>query len=48
MSALRLTDVQVLPHYSEYLKRFERFEEICTEYEGENKTFMFALMTGTL
>lgn len=46
MSALRLTDVQVLPHYSKYLKRFERFEEICTEYESENNVYVVRLNDG--
>lgn len=32
-SACGLTDVQILPHYSKFLKKFEGFEEKCAEYE---------------
>ena len=33
LSACRLTDVQILPHYSKFIKRYEAFEEKCAEYE---------------
>jgi dipeptidase E len=33
LSGLSLTDVQVLPHYSKFLSRFEKFEEQCCIYE---------------
>ena len=33
LSGLSLTDVQVLPHYSRFLSRFEKFEEKCCIYE---------------
>ncbi len=33
LRGLSLTDVQVLPHYSRFLTRFQRFEETCCEYE---------------
>ena len=33
LSGLSLTDVQVLPHYSKFKKRFDRFEERCASYE---------------
>jgi len=36
LSGLSLTDVQVLPHYSKFLTRFERFEEKCCMYEKEH------------
>ena len=35
LSGLSLTDVQVLPHYSRFLSRFEKFEEKCCSYEKE-------------
>lgn len=35
LSGLSLTDVQVLPHYSKFLSRFEKFEEKCCSYEKE-------------
>lgn len=28
-----LTEVEVLPHYSKFLQRFEGFEEKCAAYE---------------
>ena len=34
LTALCLTDAQVLPHYSRYRTRFSRFEETCAEYEA--------------
>ena len=33
LSGLSLTDVQVLPHHSKFLSRFEKFEEQCCIYE---------------
>lgn len=33
LKGLSLTDLEVLPHYSAFLNRFERFEERCREYE---------------
>ncbi len=35
LNGLALTNVQVLPHYSKYLTRFDRFEETCCIYEKE-------------
>ena len=35
LRGLSLTDVQVLPHYSKFLSRFEKFEEKCCNYEKE-------------
>lgn len=35
INGLALTNVQVLPHYSKYLTRFDRFEETCCIYEKE-------------
>ena len=36
LSGLSLTDVQVLPHYSKFLSKFEKFEEKCCIYEERN------------
>ena len=33
LNGLSLTKVEVLPHYSKFLKKFERFEETCCAYE---------------
>ena len=35
LSALSLTEIQVLPHYNRFLSKFENFEEKCCEYEKE-------------
>lgn len=35
INGLALTNVQVLPHYSKYLTRFDGFEETCCIYENE-------------
>ena len=37
LSALGLTDVQILPHYSRFLSRYENFEETCARYEREKR-----------
>ena len=36
LRALSLTDVQVLPHYSKFLIKYEGFEERCCTYEKEH------------
>ena len=33
LNGLSLTKVEVLPHYSKFLKKFEQFEETCCAYE---------------
>lgn len=33
LSACRVTDVQILPHYSKFEKRYAGFEETCSQYE---------------
>lgn len=33
LDGLALTDVQVLPHYSKFITRFEQFDETCCIYE---------------
>ena len=33
LSACHLTDIQILPHYSKFSKRYAAFEEKCSEYE---------------
>ena len=35
LTAMALTDAQVLPHYSRFLTRFENFEATCAAYERE-------------
>lgn len=36
LSACHLTDVRLLPHYSKFMNRYDRFEEKCALYEQEN------------
>ncbi len=35
LSGFRLTDIEILPHYSRFLSRFERFEECARKYEED-------------
>lgn len=35
LTAMELTEREVLPHYDKFLKRYDRFEEKCAEYERE-------------
>lgn len=46
LTALGLTDTEVLPHYSKFLKRFDRFEEICRAYEAEKHASVIRLNDG--
>jgi dipeptidase E len=46
LSGLSLTDVQVLPHYSKFLSRFERFEEKCCVYEKEHDVNVIRINDG--
>ena len=36
LSALNLTNIQILPHYSKLVTRYDDFEEKCMEYETQN------------
>jgi len=46
LSALALTDLEILPHYSKYRSRFDRFEERCREYEQIHKINVIRLNDG--
>lgn len=46
LSGLALTEVQVLPHYTRYLPRFEGFEEKCRLYEQEKQVRVLRLNDG--
>lgn len=46
LKALSLTDIQVLPHYSKFLTRFEKFEEKCCIYEKEHDVEVIRLNDG--
>lgn len=46
LSALALTNIEVLPHYGRFLKRFDRFEERCAAYERERGKSVLRLNDG--
>lgn len=46
LTALALTEVQVLPHYSRFLTRFDGFEETCRAYEAEHGCTVLRLNDG--
>ena len=46
ISGLAITDIQVLPHYSKFLTRFDRFEEKCHAYEKEHHVHVIRLNDG--
>ena len=46
LSGIKLTDVEVLPHYERFLKRFDRFEEKCRMYEKEHSVEVIRLNDG--
>ena len=46
LRGLSLTDVQVLPHYSKFLSKFEKFEEKCCLYEKEHNVKVVRINDG--
>ncbi len=46
LSGLQLTNAEVLPHYSRFVRRFDHFEERCAEYEKEYHTNVIRLNDG--
>ena len=46
LSGEALTGAEVLPHYSKFLKRFDRFEETCRAYEQERGVQVIRLDDG--
>ena len=46
LSACHLTDVQILPHYSKFIHKFENFEERCRQYEVANGCSVIRLNDG--
>lgn len=46
LSALNLSSVEILPHYSRYVDRFERLEERCRAYESRRHTEVVRLNDG--
>ena len=46
LSACNLTDTQILPHYSKFIKRYDNFEKRCLEYERANNCTVVRLNDG--
>lgn len=46
LKGLNLTNVEVLPHYSKFISRFDKFEETCDSYEKENSIQVIRLNDG--
>ena len=46
LTACHFTDIQILPHYKKFLKRYERFEEKCAEFETANNCNVIRLNDG--
>lgn len=46
LRGISLTNVQVLPHYSKFLTRFELFEEKCLIYEKEHNVSVIRINDG--
>ena len=46
LRALALTDIHVLPHYSRFLRRFDRFEETCRDFERTHQVRVLRLNDG--
>lgn len=46
LSGINLTDIEILPHYEKFLKRFDHFEEKCQIYEKEHSVKVIRLNDG--
>lgn len=46
LKGIKLTEVEVLPHYGKYLKKFDKFEEKCQVYEKEHSAKVIRLNDG--
>lgn len=46
LSGIKLTDIEVLPHYDRFLKRFDKFEEKCRIYEKQHSVQVIRLNDG--
>lgn len=46
LSGLNLTDIEVLPHYSRFISRFNNFEERCVKYEKTHLKTVIRLNDG--
>ena len=46
LKGLNLTAIEVLPHYSKFIQKFDRFEQQCAAYEAENQVTVIRLNDG--
>lgn len=46
LNGLSLVDTYIIPHYSKFLKRFDRLENICKAYEQEHNCSIVRLNDG--
>ena len=46
LNGLSLTSLEVLPHYSKFIDRFDNFEEICSTYEKDKNIKVIRLNEG--
>ena len=46
LNGLSLTSLEVLPHYSKFIDRFDNFEEICSTYEKDKNIKVIRLNDG--
>lgn len=46
LTGLGLTDIEVLPHYSRFLRKMPHLEEICRAYEADRHTHVLRLDDG--
>lgn len=46
LKGIALTNIEVLPHYSKFIQRFERFEEKCCIYEEEHNVKVIRINDG--
>lgn len=46
LTGLSLSSIEVLPHYSRFLSKFQNFEETCKAYEKEHSVTVFRLNDG--
>jgi dipeptidase E len=46
LSGFGLTQIEILPHYSKYLSKFERFEERAQKYEAANNINLIRINDG--
>ncbi len=46
LSGMSLTEIQIIPHYGIFIKRYDRLEERCREYEAKHHCTLVRLNDG--